>query len=223
MAQSEEAAAVPVDLWSWRLAGGDPGLLSPDERDRAERFVMARDRDRFVSGRARLRAIVAGYLGEAPGAVRFRYGAWGRPELDGLHFSLSHSGDRAVLAVSRDVPVGADIEAVRAVDLDLARSVFTPGEQRTLAALPAAERVAAFLRGWTRKEAYLKGRGTGLSTDLQSFEVTLGQDEARLLRCASGEAGLWRLEDLETGPDLAGAVAARSGGRPLRLAWRASE
>ncbi len=215
-----DAAPEPVDLWSWRLEGGDPGLLSSDERDRADRFVFPRDRDRFVAGRSRLREILGGILGEAPEAVRFRYGAWGRPELDGLSFSLAHSGDHALLAVMRDGPVGADIEAVRPVDPDLARSAFAPGEQRALAALPAPDRLPAFFRGWTRKEAYLKARGTGLSTDLSSFEVTLGAEEARLLRCASGEAEAWSLADVEAGPGFAGALAARTEGRPLRPVWR---
>lgn len=209
-----------IDLWSWRLVGGDPTLLSAEERDRAARFAFPRDRDRFVAGRARLRAILGGYLGEAPGAVRFRHGAWGKPEVDGPSFNLSHSGDRAMLAVAWDVPVGADIEAVRVVESDLAQRAFAPGERRALAALPAEEQAAAFLRGWTRKEAYLKARGTGLSTELSSFEVTLGPDDPRLLRCASGEAGLWRIADVDLGPGVAGAVAARTEGRPLRLRWR---
>ncbi len=223
---SGEATGEPVtvDLWSWTLAGGDPRLLSAAERARAGRFVLPRDRDRFVAGRSRLREILGGYLGIAAGAMEFRHGDWGRPEVDGLSFSLSHSGDRALLATARDVPVGADIEALHPVDPDLARSVFAPDEQRAFAALPAAERVPAFFRGWTRKEAYLKARGTGLSTDLSSFEVSLGPDDPpRLLRCASGEAGQWRLADVDLGPGLAGAVAARTGGRALRLAWRLRE
>lgn len=214
---------VPVELWSWPLVGGDPGVLSPDERNRAARFALPRDRDRFVAGRARLRAILGGYLGEAAEAVRFRHGAWGRPEVDGPSFSLTHSGDRALLAVTREAVVGADIEAVRPVDSDLARSAFAPGEYEVLVALPVGERVAAFFRGWTRKEAYLKARGTGLSTDLSSFEVTLDPGEPRLLRCASGEAERWRLADIAVGPGFAGAVAARTEGRPLRLVWRQSD
>lgn len=218
-----DAEPVAVDLWSWRLFGGDPGLLSPDEIDRAGRFVLPRDRNRFIAGRARLREILGDYLCEAPKAVRFRYGVWGRPEVDGPSFSLGHSADRALLAVSREVAVGADIEVVGPADPDLAESAFAPGEREALRALPFSERAAAFHRGWTRKEAYLKARGTGLSTDLSSFEVTLGAEEARLLRCASGEAEMWRLADVEVAPGIAGALAARTGGRPLRLVWRVKD
>jgi 4'-phosphopantetheinyl transferase len=213
-------ATVTVDLWSWPLVGGDVALLSPDERDRADRFRFPRDRDRFVAGRVRLRAILGGYLDRPPGEVKFRYGPWGRPEVDWLFFSLAHSGGRALLAVLPEVPVGADVEVVRPLDPDLAQIAFAPGERQALAALPAPEQGPAFFRGWTRKEAYLKARGTGLSTDLSSFEVTLGAGDARLLRCASGEVSMWRLADVDMGPGAASAVAARTGGRTLRLAWR---
>lgn len=213
--------SLSIDLWSWRLADGDVRLLSPDEFARAERFRSHRDRDRYIAGRSRLRRILAGYTGTAPDRLSFRYGAQGRPEIDGLSFNLSHSGDLALLAVSADVVVGADIEEVRPIELSIARAHFAPHEYRTIMGLPAAERTRAFHRCWTRKEAYLKARGTGLTTDLSSFEVSLRPEEPpRLLRCDSGEAHLWDLLDVEAGPGWAGAVAARSQGRAATLNWR---
>ena len=79
-----------VDLWSWRLTGGNARVLSPDEARRAARLVFPRDRDRYVAARSRLRETVGEHLGVTPQAVRFRYGEHGRPDVDGLHFNLSH-------------------------------------------------------------------------------------------------------------------------------------
>ncbi|WP_226781557.1 4'-phosphopantetheinyl transferase family protein [Oceaniglobus trochenteri] len=208
-----------VDLWRWRLDDPDPRSLSPDERARAARFVHDRDRDRFVAGRARLRAILAGYLGCAPGDIAFGYGAHGRPRVAGVHFNLSHTGDLAQLAVSRDLVPGVDIETVAPIDMAVARAHFSANEVQALCALPEGARLAAFYRCWTRKEAFLKALGTGLSTDLHSFAVTLAPGEPpAVLSCAGGDAGAWRLFDLAPAPGVAGALALRCGGRDVRLA-----
>ncbi len=209
-----------VDIWSWRLEGGDSEVLSPDERHRAARFVFDRDRDRYVAGRAGLRTILGRYLGQPPERVGFSYGAHGRPDVADSTFNLSHTGDLAALAVLRDpaMELGLDIEAVRPIEMAVAEAHFASSEMAELRALPEAERVAAFHRCWTRKEAYLKARGRGLTTDLQSFGVTLAPwRPPRLTFCHGDEAADWTLRDLDVAPGVAGALAVRSCGQPVRM------
>lgn len=211
---------VSVDLWQWRLTDPDTRYLSPDEHARAARFVFARDRDRYVAGRARLRHILGGYLQTLPQDVRFDYGAHGRPAVRGIDFNLSHTDDLAMLAVARDLVLGVDIEAVRPIT-DLPTTQFSPAEQRALAALPTPLQREAFFRCWTRKEAWLKAKGTGLATDLASFEVTLAPgDPPRLLRCDGDDAAAWVLCDLSPAPGIAGALAVRACGQAVALCHR---
>lgn len=212
---------VEVDLWLWRLEGGDPSVLSADETARAGRFVFARDRDRFIAGRARLRQILGRYLGQPARDIAFRYGEFGRPEVADIAFNLSHSRDQAALIVAAADPglqLGVDIEAVRPIEEGVAEAHFAASEVLALRALPDCEQMAAFYRCWTRKEAFLKALGTGLSTDLSSFCVTLGpEDPPHLLSWAAGDAGDWTLLDIATTPEMAGALAIRSQGRRVRL------
>jgi 4'-phosphopantetheinyl transferase len=158
------------------MTGGPAEWLDDDERARAGRFTFERDRRRFVARRVFLRRVLGGYLGVAPAAVGYRTVGTGRPELDpacGLSFSTSHSGDLAVVAVSRDRVVGVDIEAVRPIGdaLDLARAFFTAREADALAATPFDRRSTAFLRLWTCKEAYVKAVGLGMTLAFSDFDV----------------------------------------------------
>ncbi|MDO5758107.1 MAG: 4'-phosphopantetheinyl transferase superfamily protein [Rhodobacterales bacterium] len=213
--------SIPVDLWRWRLIDPDPRALSADEHARAARFVFARDRDRYIAGRARLRNILGQYLGRAPGDIVFHYGPYGRPEVDGIGFNLAHTGDTALLAVATGPVLGVDIEAPRAISMDVAEAHFSKPEIAALKALPREQQIDGFYRCWTRKEAYLKARGTGISTDLASFAVTLGPAEPpRLLTCASGDADVWSLYHLAPAPGLVGALAIRSAGQAVMLNWR---
>jgi 4'-phosphopantetheinyl transferase len=152
------------------------GFLSADERERAARFYFEKDRRRFTLCRGWLRCILAGRLDMQPGAVVFSQGAHGKPAVDGpWQFNLSHSGEWAVCAVARDLPVGVDIEAHRDMPdaADLADRFFTPDEARLIRAGAPGE--PRFFTVWTRKEAFVKAAGTGLYTDLRSF--TAGLDE----------------------------------------------
>jgi 4'-phosphopantetheinyl transferase len=187
-------------------------MLSPDELERAARFVFDRDRRRFSVARARLRQVLGGRLGQAPETVRFRYGAYGKPSVewtaadvqdsqwDGpVRFNASHSEDLALFAITHGRETGIDVEHVRAdVDyLELADSYFSPTERAELRSLPRWQQRAAFYAGWTRKEAYLKARGVGLSLPLDSFSVTLGPDQPPLLLSArDDDPRRWRLIDL---------------------------
>jgi 4'-phosphopantetheinyl transferase len=166
--------------------GPEIDLLSDDERTRAARFIRARDRRRFVCCRATLRSILGGLLGQAPGAIRFRSGGQGKPELDSegtvadstfaLRFNVSHSSELAIIGVCRGREVGIDIERVRAItEADrIVASYFTLTEQAEFATLAGAAKAEAFFRGWTRKEAILKGLGIGLSGLAAELETGFG-------------------------------------------------
>lgn len=221
----------PDEVHVWRAALDLPDplaealgrLLSADERERAERFHFARDRRRFSAGRGLLRDILSRYLNAAPQELRFHYNAHGKPSLYGsdLRFNLSHSGGLALFAVTVGGEVGVDVERIRpeVMQEGLARRYFSPREVTALEALPPEQQPPGFFNCWTRKEAYIKARGEGLSLPLDSFDVSLEPGKpARLLyvKDAPGEAERWSLWDLEVGAGFAAALALNSTGKTLR-------
>ncbi len=182
-------------------------LIDDDERIRAAKFRFVEDARRFVARRARLREILAGYVGVAPERLDFAHGSHGKPVLRGgaLQFSLSHSHGLMMLAVA-DVDVGCDIERIDP-GLEwapLADRLFAPAERDALRRLPDAEACRGFYDCWSRKEAYVKAIGLGLSQALDSFEVSVGR-EARLL----AQDG-WAIADAPPRDGFAGAVVARA-------------
>lgn len=221
--------ALAVDLWTWDLdapvAAAAVATLSDDERARAARFVHDRDRRRYVAGRARLRAILADYMGRPAEVLRFRYGAHGKPALDDagdLCFNLSHTGDLAALAVTRGHELGVDIERAEPVREDVASRFFSVREQAALRQAPADDQVRGFHRIWTRKEAFVKALGEGLSTPLAAFAVTL-DDDAPALAWREGvpdAPDFWAFAHFEPRPDVIGAIAVRVHGRAVRICAR---
>lgn len=206
-------------------------LLDADERQRAARFHFPADQRRYIVGRGTLRLLLGHYLQTPPAQLTFTYNAYGKPELATgpgaplLPFNLSHSGEFALYAITRQRGVGIDIEFMRPdiVYQELARYVFSPYEQAILAALPVTEQLAAFYRGWTRKEAFIKARGMGLSLPLEQFDVTLQADvPPRLLatRDDPQEAGRWGLCDLPCPPGYAAALVVAGQGWRTTL-WNA--
>jgi 4'-phosphopantetheinyl transferase len=199
------------------------GWLSAEEQQRASAFRFAVHRDRYVACHGWLRELLADYLAILPKSLRFVPGRYGKPALADtprmVGFSLSHSGGLAVCAVVEDAEVGVDIEVEREVaDFEnLARRFFHPAETEKLLSLPVAARQAAFFRCWTRKEAYIKATGEGLSAGLDTFEVTLAPDEP----CAFVQIGNqqatdalgWSLFDISSDHyGTAGAVAVKGTG-----------
>lgn len=234
------AALHPAEVHLWRVfvsgaaaseaAAG--GALSEDERARASRFRFAADRDRFVASRAALRRILASYLGAAPASLVFGAGPHGKPFLDApahgrsLRFSLSHSGDLALVAVSLEREVGVDVERVRSrADLEgFTARYFSPRERDALARVPPGDRLRAFLEIWTLKEAYLKACGDGLARALDAFDVTVDEAPSRLaaVRDRPGEAARWTLQRVEVGDEFVAALAVEGRGWQLRqLDWSA--
>ena len=214
----------PLDAAPERVAALG-ALLAEDERGRAARFAFPDLRARYAVARGRLRVLLGRYLAAAPASLRFAYGPQGKPALadgaTGLEFNLAHSGHLALYAVTRRRAVGVDVEAERPrlADELMARRFFSPAEVAALLALPPTARVAAFFRIWTRKEAYLKAKGGGLSLGLDTFDVALEADARTLLlatRPDPAEAARWALVALAPGPGYAGAVAAAGAGWRVR-------
>jgi 4'-phosphopantetheinyl transferase len=201
----------------------DRALLSAGERARADAFHFARDRALYTAAHAGLRRALAGELGAEPAELAFTADPGGRPRLAGaaeLHFSLSHAGDRALVAVARTPRVGVDVEVVRP-DIEVERLAarnYTASERAELSALAGAERLLAFYRVWTRKEAYVKALGKGLLHPLDAFDVSAGAT-ARFGGFRDGSRlEAWSLHDLELGAGRAGALAVELAAPRVRLA-----
>jgi 4'-phosphopantetheinyl transferase len=220
-----------VDVWRADLELQSPELrllhetLTPDELDRAARFHLLKDQQRFIAARGVLRDILARYLGRSPTELHFSYASFGKPSLasdcaaDSLRFNLSHSGSIALYAVARQREVGIDLERIEPkFDEDgIAEKFFSRNEVAKLRSLPASARFQAFFNCWTRKEAYVKARGAGLQIPLESFDVSLAPDEQAAF-LSEGEFG-WSLRALRLDPDYAAAVAVEGDGWRLRL-WQ---
>jgi 4'-phosphopantetheinyl transferase len=201
-------------------------LLSPEEQDRAHRFRFDRHRRRFATTRGVLRTLLGSYLNTDPRSVRFRYSDKQKPALDEafaqghLEFNVSHSEETALLAFTLDREIGVDVERVRQ-DSDveaIAKHFFSESERGTLASLPASEKHAAFYRCWTRKEAFIKAKGEGLSMPLAQFDVSLAPcQRAELLatRPDPEEKKRWSVWTLDAGPEYAAALVVE--GKDLRV------
>jgi len=202
----------------WQLAPGDwelPDVLSGDEKQRAVRFVFERDRRFFAACRSALRIILGRYLEARAEEIEFVYSAKGKPHVTSktdLRFNVSHSGGVAIFAFTRGCEVGVDVELVRLIPEieNIARRFFCPEECSQLLAMASDERPKAFFRCWTRKEAYIKATGDGLSAPLDQFRVTFDEsDEPRFVHInhSSEAAARWTLQNLSLDSPYVGALA----------------
>lgn len=200
------------DIHLWLVATTAPevgadGLaldLSQDEHERAARFHFDRDRVRYVGAHQSLRRTLARYLHTAPADLSFAATRYGKPYLVGpegdFEFNLSHAGDYCLIAVARARRIGVDIEFLRPelAGTHIADHYFAAEEVAALRSLPPEEQLAAFYRCWTRKEAFVKARGEGLSISLMSFAVSLRPGEPAALlttRHDNAESKQWTLYD----------------------------
>jgi 4'-phosphopantetheinyl transferase len=207
--------------------------LTEDEQARAKRFHFLKDQNHYIAGRGMLRAILSRYLDLLPAQLRFSYSRYGKPTLteatggEALRFNVSHSHGMALYAVTRNRDVGIDLELMRAdfAGREIAERFFSQHENEELLTLPAEAHCEAFFNCWTRKEAYIKARGEGLSIHLDQFDVSLSPSEpARLLnvRVADKDDALdWRMETLEVAPNYAAALVVRGEFGEMRCwEWR---
>ncbi len=206
-----------VDVWPLALDGApDPSFISPDEMERAARFRFPIHRTRFISCRSALRRILAGYVDVPPQEIRFEYGPQGKPTLAGnsvLEFSVTHTADRAMIAVAAGCAAGIDLERIRPMKDagGMAKLIFSTRELAEWECVDPLRREQAFFQGWTRKEAYVKALGTGLSAPLREFDVAI--DGPPRLLCIGGSeesARQWRLVDVSPGGAFIGCLAVAS-------------
>jgi 4'-phosphopantetheinyl transferase len=213
-----------VHIWRASLsvpdarAGELARMLANDEKERAARFHFERDRRRFIAGRSALRTILGHYMQTDPASLQFHYGPQGKPSLANqssrvhLNFNLAHSHELALLTFTRGREIGVDLEYVRPLHyLDqVAARFFSAHEYAELEKLPVSQRQTAFFNCWTRKEAYIKAIGEGLSMPLGDFDVSLTPGEAAALIDVQNqplEAGRWAMHALQPAANYIAALA----------------
>ncbi|MCP4427903.1 MAG: 4'-phosphopantetheinyl transferase superfamily protein, partial [Chloroflexi bacterium] len=205
-------------------------LLAPDEQDRANRFRFERDKNHFTAARGLLRTLIGRYLDLSPGGLQFQYSEYGKPSLtsssqiETFQFNVTHSQGVALYAFCWGSPVGVDVEKIRPLPdaKQIAARFFSASENERFQALSAEQQDEGFFNCWTRKEAFIKAVGEGLSYPLDQFDATLTPGEPARLRRIRGsweEAARWSLYSFMPAPRFVGATAVP--GRNWRLAcWR---
>ena len=189
-------------------------FLSPDELERAARFRFPVDQERFVVSRGILRCLLAGYLATEPNSFHFEYSDKGKPYLSSaseLQFNVAHSGAVVLWAFARGRRLGIDVEEIRSdfSTQDIAERFFSAAERQALRTLPTKRRHQAFFQCWTRKEAFVKATGDGLSLPLDQFDVTLAPGQpAHLIatRPDANEVRRWSMHNLHVHPNYAAAL-----------------
>jgi 4'-phosphopantetheinyl transferase len=209
-----------VHVWRAELNSVSLEVLSADEREKAAQFHFDKNRNQYVAARAILRQLIGRYENLSPAGVQFVYNSFGKPGLEqsSLRFNASHSGALGLFAFARNNNIGVDIERIRAdlASREIASQFFSEEEITALRALPAEAQMAAFFACWTRKEAFIKAHGSGLSLPLHKFVVSV-DGLARLVRTDFDPAAMeqWSLHDLRPGEDFAAALAVE--GKPERI------
>jgi 4'-phosphopantetheinyl transferase len=239
---SPDVLALGRDVHVWRASLDPPlaiverlrQLLSPDEQARADRFHFEIDRQHFIVARGCLRTILSRYLEIAAAEIQFSYESHGKPQIASaisqgqqLKFNLAHSGGLALYAFTSVGEIGVDLEHIRPefTGDDIARRFFSATEVECLDQLPPHARHEAFFNCWTRKEAFIKAKGVGLSLALDQFDVTLAPaGPAALLRTRwdEDEAARWSLQSIDVGAGYAGAVAVEAHDWKLSC-WQVNE
>jgi 4'-phosphopantetheinyl transferase len=186
--------------------------LSCNEKKPAQRFIFTQHRECFIVVHGILRQLLANYLSMASEKINFVYDSYGKPRVENINFNISHSQDLALFAFTKNFDVGIDIEFVKKdfIGNDIARRFFSEYEIQALLKLPIAERKSAFFNCWTRKEAFIKAIGKGLSFPLNKFDVDIGYSQKSLLLNVHNDtykASDWKLLDLNPHPNYTAALA----------------
>lgn len=180
-------------------------FLSEDEQIKAKRFYFEKDRFSYIAGRGILRTLIGAYTKTEAGEIAFSYTKFGKPSLsnnDSLHFNVSHSGSLALFAFTQKSMIGVDIEKMNpSIDFEtITRRFFSKNEAKTVLNLPTQNRADAFYKCWTRKEAFIKGHGHGLSLPLDQFEVSILDENPVALKKVNWSPSIvkeWRLYSFE--------------------------
>ncbi len=190
-------------------------ILSRKELDKADKFHFPKDRNSFVVSRASLKIILSKYINVEPTAVNFVYNKYGKPFLDikndtNISFNLSHSGNFCLIGITKNNKIGVDIEKINKdfSSLEIAKNYFSEKEYLALTKLPSNERGKAFFYCWTRKEAFIKAEGKGLSIPLDSFDVTISEEEAKITRITNKiNIDDWKLYNIKVNDEYCAAIA----------------
>lgn len=234
----EKPALNPGEIHVWRIDLNElqprltdlSGFLDLSERRRAARFHFQHDQEHFIVGRGMLRLILSFYLPLAPREFEFEYNQYGKPALNPqiqsrVQFNVSHSHGLALIAVSAQDELGIDVEWIRPelADLKIAKRFFAPTEVEMLLQLPEARQKEGFFNCWTRKEAFIKAQGKGLSIPLNQFVVTLQPDQPAALITGwdAAETARWSLYALPIDAGFRAALAAENREHALLL-WNFS-
>jgi 4'-phosphopantetheinyl transferase len=223
--QSEIPPLGQFEIHVWRAELAWPGVvtgrlkdcLTDEETNQAARFHFAHDQRRFVIRRAVLRRLLASYLGVRTEIVRLLPGPNGKPFVcgqdmpEGIRFNCSHSGDRGLIVIAQGRELGADLEQHRDLNdaEDLAKAFFSDSEIKELNDLPRSLKTVGFFNCWTRKEAFVKAIGLGLSFPLNRFSVSLTPGQpAALLDVAEDHEAMkkWTIASLDVGVDYSAAL-----------------
>jgi 4'-phosphopantetheinyl transferase len=235
----EKSEAPPLgkfEIHVWRIGLAWPDVvvnslkvcLSGEETNRAASFHFARDQRRFVIHRAILRRLLASYLGSRAEVVRLLPGLNGKPFVsgqdmpEGIRFNCSHSGDLGLIVIAQGCELGVDLEQHRHLNdaEDLAKAFFSDSEIKELNDLPRSLKTVGFFNCWTRKEAFVKAIGLGLSFPLNRFSVSLTPGQpAALLDVAEDHEAMkkWTIASLDVGVDYS--VALVFEGRNVKIRY----
>lgn len=203
--------AAVLDLWRIHIPSVQfekiESHLSAEEKNRAGKYKFEKDRNSFAVSRSALRLILSAYLTEIPRNLNFVCNPFGKPSLNlhtkrEIYFNVSHSGEFALIAVGCEAEIGIDIELMKELDyLSLAESIFSDQEQSELKSLPENHLRKGFYTLWTRKEAFIKAIGLGLSFSLKEFDVSLISPEKPQIKISRSQAVFdtgWEIYDLLT-------------------------
>jgi 4'-phosphopantetheinyl transferase len=204
-------------------------VMSSAECERAARFVNARLQDDYTISHGATRIVLSDYVGVPPRELEFVTGEHGKPSIhprhgSGIHFNLSHSGTKCLIALTRQRELGVDVERIRPLNdwLEIAKRFFSTRETDQLLSLPEALRHDGFFATWCRKEAYIKAIGMGLALELGSFAVDADpRHEARLLwiRDDQSEPGFWSMRTLSVPSGYHAALAVRGACEVVQHRW----
>ena len=189
-------------------------LISADEKNRAQKFRFEDDRRNFIVARGILRSLIGHYLKINPEAISFQYSKFGKPGIadnNSLQFNISHSKSIAIFAFTKKLTVGVDVEFVNPnIEVrDIAENFFSRNEILNLLALPEQQQALGFFNCWTRKEAFIKAVGEGLSFPLDRFEVSLEPEKPAKLLATDwdpNDVSKWSMYSMSAGVDFVGSL-----------------